>query len=497
MSIISVGIVNKQGKVILSRQFTDVSRIRIEGLLSAFPRILGTGPVKQCTFIETGSVRYVYQPLESLFLVLVTTMNCNIVEGLATLSLMGRLIPEYVLEVTEQQITQRAFEILFAFDEVVVKGNRENCTMENVITYLAMESHEEDMAREEKKKQILAAKKVAQGKAKEIRKHSAERRYNGIGGEGEGGYADEVPKSYMTHQPTENYDIQPMTTGTKKPGVGGMSLGKARNVDMTAKVLAEAGLSNAKPVVAVGGSSMEQVVSDKQGVIHINVTEKISATINRDGGVVSLDVRGFMSIQISDAHVANVRVHLKPYNDDFSFKTHTKINKNMFTSDRVLSVKDNKPYATHQTLEILRWRMESGKIKTPLTVTCWPGENSANVEYDLEDSSLCLENVRIMIPIAGAGPSITECSDGECGVVDKCLIWSLQSISRANSTGSIEFDLKKEIDPNAYFPIKVDFVVSNLSLAGVAVADVVNTENGMPVPFTKAFCLSTDEYQIC
>ena len=40
----------------------DMSRIRIEGLLAAFPKLVGTG--KQHTYVETENVRYVYQPIE-------------------------------------------------------------------------------------------------------------------------------------------------------------------------------------------------------------------------------------------------------------------------------------------------------------------------------------------------------------------------------------------------------------------------------------------------
>jgi hypothetical protein len=40
----------------------DMSRIRIEGLLAAFPKLVGSG--KQHTYVETENVRYVYQPIE-------------------------------------------------------------------------------------------------------------------------------------------------------------------------------------------------------------------------------------------------------------------------------------------------------------------------------------------------------------------------------------------------------------------------------------------------
>ena len=51
---------------LVSRQFVDMSRIRIEGLLAAFPKLVGSG--KQHTYVETENVRYVYQPIEVHFL---------------------------------------------------------------------------------------------------------------------------------------------------------------------------------------------------------------------------------------------------------------------------------------------------------------------------------------------------------------------------------------------------------------------------------------------
>ena len=65
-----------------------MTRIRIEGLLAAFPKLVSTGT--QHTYVETESVRYVYQPMEGLYLLLITNKSSNIMEDLETLRLLAK-----------------------------------------------------------------------------------------------------------------------------------------------------------------------------------------------------------------------------------------------------------------------------------------------------------------------------------------------------------------------------------------------------------------------
>jgi clathrin adaptor complex small subunit len=126
---------------VLSRQFREMQRSRIEALLASFPKLAASGT--QHTTVEQDNVRYVYQPLDELYMVLITNRQSNILQDIDSLHLFAQVVQTICKSLDEREILKHAFELLSAFDELVTLGYRENLTLSQIKTFLDMESHEE------------------------------------------------------------------------------------------------------------------------------------------------------------------------------------------------------------------------------------------------------------------------------------------------------------------------------------------------------------------
>ncbi len=118
-----------------------MSRARIDSLLASFPKVIPTNT--QHTSVETADVRYVYQPLEDLYILLITNKASNILQDIETLHLFARVVSDMCRSAEQREILKNSFEILEAFDEIVSMGYRESVNLIQVRNILEMESHEE------------------------------------------------------------------------------------------------------------------------------------------------------------------------------------------------------------------------------------------------------------------------------------------------------------------------------------------------------------------
>ncbi|KAL8535938.1 hypothetical protein ACS0TY_011545 [Phlomoides rotata] len=486
MVVLAASIISKSGKALVSRQFVDMSRIRIEGYLAAFPKLVGTG--KQHTYVETENVRYVYQPIESLYLLLVTNKQSNILEDLETLRLLSKLVPEYSYSLDEEGIGKTAFEILFAFDEVISLGHKENVTVAQVKQYCEMESHEEKLHKLVLQSKINETKDVMKRKASEIDKSKIEKNrgekggymslqsmgsgridsgfgsdsgISSVGGFGSGsgfGLSTEVesfskPKGH------------PPTSASAPPKGLGMKLGKTHRTNQFLESLKAEGEMIVEDVRPSAGQSRVAAPPPSDPVT-LTVEEKLNVTLKRDGGIGSFDLQGILSLQVLNQDDGFIQFQIESGdNPGIVPKTHPNINKELFSSQNILGLKHpERPFPVQADgLSVLKWRMQTAdESLVPLTINCWPSvsgnETYVNLEYEASQM-FDLQNVLISIPL----PALNEAPrvqqiDGEWRYDSRksILEWSILLIDNSNRSGSMEFVIPA-VDTSYLFPISVRF----------------------------------------
>ncbi|OXA60681.1 coatomer subunit delta [Folsomia candida] len=522
MVLLAAAILLKSGKTLLSRQFVEMTKSRIEGLLAAFPKLIPAG--KQHTFVETDSVRYVYQPLEKLYIVLITTKASNILEDLETLRLFAKVIPEYCRNLEESDVMDNAFNLIFAFDEIVALGYRENVNLAQIRTFVEMDSHEEKVYQAVRKSQEKEAMQKMREKAKELQRQRLENQKRGIKPtSGSGSYTSMSSSgSSMSGGPSvisSDTSIQPPSEPTRssfmKPSGTGKALklgSKSRDVESFVDQLKSEGervapvntSNNVNNKTISGGGGGNQPSSNAEDV-HLKIDETIALTAGRDGGLQNMEVHGTSILRVQEESSCMIRIQFD--NADtrgIQFQTHPNVDKDLFRNKYQIGLKNaQKPFPVNTDVPILKWRYQTtDETQIPLSINCWPSENGSggcdvNIEYELQNEDLELNDVTIIIPVpsGGSGPVVSECEGDYVYEARKNhLLWQLPVIDSSNKTGSMEFSVPNG-HASQFFPVQVSFH-SSQAFARLSVINVKSVEDGSVVKHSVDTVFSTKTYEI-
>ncbi|GAA6103326.1 archain 1a isoform X1 [Tachysurus ichikawai] len=507
MVLLAAAVCTKAGKALVSRQFVEMTRTRVEGLLAAFPKLMNTG--KQHTFVETESVRYVYQPLEKLYMVLVTTKNSNILEDLETLRLFSRVIPEYCRVLEESEISEHCFDLIFAFDEIVALGYRENVNLAQIRTFTEMDSHEEKVFRAVRETQEREAKAEMRRKAKELQqaRRDTERGKKSPGFGGFGSSSSSSSTAIITDTLVEPEKPKPAPAPTRPSGPSkALKLGaRGKEVDDFVHKLKSEGenviLSGTGKKASEASKSLPAPANTES--VHLRIEEKITLTCGRDGGLQNMEVLGMIILRVSDEK--NGRIRLLINNGDkrgVQLQTHPNVDKKLFTAESIIGLKNpEKSFPLNNDVGVLKWRLQTtDESLIPLTINCWPSESGSscdvNIEYELQEESLELNDIVISIPIpSGVGAPVIGDLDGDYRHDSRrnVLEWCLPVVDVKNKTGSLEFSIAGQ--PNDFFPINVSFI-SKGSYCDIQVSKAYQVDGNSPVRFSTETSFVVDKYEI-
>ncbi|OCH95720.1 hypothetical protein OBBRIDRAFT_766924 [Obba rivulosa] len=528
MVVLAASICTKGGKAVISRQFRDMTRARIESLLASFPKLIPANT--QHTSVETADARYVYQPLEDLYIVLITNKASNILQDIETLHLFARVVSDMCRSAEQREILKNAFELLGAFDEIVSLGYREQVNLLQVRNVLEMESHEEKI------QDIIARNKEAEAKEElkrrakqlEMQRREQQRRVAAGGpsagsylGGGVTGYSP-VPQRFDTTPITPARTASPAPSSLRAPAFkgSGMKLGskKTRQSELLDALGGEALLSedmSAPGTPAVSSTPEPVVQKNERGSlpavtaesVHVVIRETLNLELAREGGLNNLELKGDMNLHISDPTLARVKLALAPATSNFGpelqFKQHPNVGKFVANRERVVALKDPaRGFPVGQSLAVLKWRY-AGKDETyvPLSINCWPtpsndGTCEVNIEYELENEGLSLHDVVISIPLPdGSYPTVSS-HTGEWALNPSThsLDWQIAQINAEERSGSMEFTVGGD-DPGAFFPVKVSFIAQG-STTGVRLATVTRVDNEEEIIFSEDATVAVESYTV-
>ncbi len=514
-------------------------RMRVEGLLAAFPKLISSVS-RQHTFVETDTVRYIYQPLENgMFLLLITTKTSNIVEDLGTLRLLAKVVPDVAGGLSEGVLNDKMFELIFAFDEVLTAGGyKEDISLSDIRSNLEMDSHEEKMAimMEEKKKQ--EAKKAMEEKAEQIKKRQMENLKNnlmgngpaaptggmvGIGGGGvTPGYehnssaAGSMPAFSSAPNPFDKpaEPVEEPVRFVPKKGLtlGGIGGGKKKN-DFLSAMGKEDNLNlfgtstkNTKQSDILGFSAAAPAPAAPTSPLTIALEEKYTVSMNREGGIDSCDLKGKLTLTANtDAGAmpsitVNKAIMLAKCSMNWNFATHPKVDKKSYEQNGTIVLKGGKPLKLSSPVGVLKWSY-SGEDAAPLTINCWPddegtGTINVNLEFSLNRPDMTLTDVNILVPLGTTDPPVIDEIDGvyKHDANTGMLCWHHDVIDSSNSSGSLEFSIGGD-DADAFFPVQVMFK-SQSFLCPIEITGVTSAATGAAIPNNTEKSVGLDAYVI-
>ncbi|KAF2120258.1 coatomer subunit delta [Lophiotrema nucula] len=499
-----------------------MQRSRIEALLASFPKLADSGT--QHTIAEQDNVRYVYQPLDELYMVLITNLQSNILQDINSLHLFAQVVSSICKSLDEREILKNAFELLTAFDEIVTLGYRENLTLSQIKTFLEMESHEERIQEIIARNKELEASEERKRRAKQLEMQRKEmsrtaRGTGGMGGMGGMGGGSRgpsypsytpsapatVPDTYDSYEADKKKSSKPLALGKK-----GMQLGKkSKSTNIFEQVAGELPPENealvSTPLAAAApapASARQSTSLDREGV-HITTSESISARLDREGLLKTFEVKGELQLKITDSSLTQVKLDIHSGDTrGAQLMTHPKVDKAAFKNDKVIQLADtSKGFPTNAAagVGVMKWKWApkaEDVSDPPITFRVWVEDSgkmfNINVEYELTGGD-SLKDVSVTIPYQTDEPNVSS-FDAVYEVSGDSLEWNIGAVDEDNSTGSFEFEAQADSE-SEFFPMRIRFSKST-PFVDVGVASVTLLSMNQDINFSKDIKSVADVYEI-
>eukprot|EP00817_Percolomonadidae_sp_ATCC50343_P002765 CAMPEP_0117428438 /NCGR_PEP_ID=MMETSP0758-20121206/8141_1 /TAXON_ID=63605 /ORGANISM="Percolomonas cosmopolitus, Strain AE-1 (ATCC 50343)" /LENGTH=451 /DNA_ID=CAMNT_0005214785 /DNA_START=236 /DNA_END=1591 /DNA_ORIENTATION=- len=445
-------------------------------------------------------------------------------------------------EVTDENVLESSFNVMFAFDECISLGFKEGLSIDQILDVMKMESQVENLhniildnkirnATVERKKNQQRISKEKQ----EQRKRAEQGGYmSGVSSSGGIGSSDNVSSrptmSTIGDSDDEGYGSTPISSSnigrdvdsdedTSRPTFSKPLKSKPKSMSLKSSKKKPSSNLMMKQLVASGEveedeledptsneepSPAELILDAPKEPIVIQVSETLEAEVDRNG-TSHLDVNGEMFITVKDEEHSQFVVKCSEFNSSFSSKIRPQIDKRRFKSDNEITVKKKlkEGFPVGNPLKIMTWFFKSDEESDlPLSVSCWPSESkegmTISVNYELNDVELPLSNVVIAIPLPsldGFDVKSIEVGTYKLDKSNRCVLWQLDSITEDNDEGTLDIVISDSAPESEFFPLQISFSSDHL-MSNLSVLDVVSPDGENSLEYACSSSLSTEQFSI-
>lgn len=504
MSIIAASVWQRSGELLVSRQFVEVDATRIHSYLGVVSRLFRSD--FNSTIHEEDGIRYVFEALDELSVVLISDARLgNVLLELQTLRLFAGVVKETSApdsaSVDVKDIYDTIFTLSEVFDEVVTMGYTERLTVQQVDSFLYMESQEEKIQEIiERNKQLEAAES-----RKQRAKMLEAQRNNSDAVSSHGVPFAPAPAPVATFSPPEEF----ISPGTESVPVAprassghGLRLGRksASNDEHEPALPAPVRDEPVKPVAQRAHASPAASTS-----IDIAISEQLTVEMTRDGTVKSSRASGTLNLFAGDRAHSRLQLEAKVGGSVADFKPHPKTDRTLFASSQVLGLKNKDEEFPASNVLLVKWTVNN--VQVPITFNSWVSDNgdgfmNVTLEYEVNPEYRgTLKNVAVKVPLPSNNAHADD-PDAEFEQDEDSLTWLIPEASVANPSGSFEFVGEGEAEDD-FYPIDVSFETQEVdsvaplaTFGNIDVASVVDRTTNEPVEFTKKARASTASYVI-
>lgn len=497
MVVLSIAIGSKTGKLLLCRDFSEISRTLVEDCVSSLPQLIKE--TQEHTFVEHNNLRLNYLPLGALFLLSINDKGSNILEDIEVLRAVQSAL-HWILSdgVTEEKVCLKAIDIIFTLDDLISLGYR-NISSESMLSNaLEMDSANERLMMIQKEQQEKDAKKRAQDWEKEQKK-KLKLTGKGFDDALSGATspppdkAGEASKTDFSSRPYEEVETQKTSTADGKKT---LKLGTQKKKEKIKEAHEGAQSEAPKQGKQAEEPKEEAAFNPLDAAVRFSVVERLECELDREGKMLKFAVKGDISFSIMNPQVSRLAILVESEKKaQLAPKVPPAFNKKMWAEDSVLMPRDdNTSFQPRMAVPAIKYSFEKDKGSLfPLNFSIWLSETSLTVECEFNAAQTwvdSLSGITVTMPNAPSKPKLLDKanSDFSYDAAEKTVRWAIAKLSKATPEASLNLEFASGLAEDSLFPWAVDFAAPR-PFGDFEIKMVKNLENDEDLKFESTYDL--------